>query len=95
MPKYRVYKQTSIDMLSAEQVVPIKPTPVFRSNTSHVRVIQGGFMDDRQQWYAAPKRIKEAFRINGMWYWAIHIRDRKGRMILSKSLLFPSMQDHV
>jgi hypothetical protein len=80
-------------MLAAEQVVPIKPTPVFRSNTSHIRVVQGGFMDDCQLWHPAPKRIKEAIRVNGTWYWAIHIRDRKGKMILSKALLFPVMQD--
>jgi hypothetical protein len=93
MPQYRVFKPTTVDHLTAEQVVPIQPPPLFRSNTSHVRVVQGGFMDDQQRWHPAPKRIKEAIRVNGRWYWVCNIRDRKGRMILSKALLYPMMQD--
>lgn len=93
MPQYKVYKEPKIDMLSAEQVVPIQPSPLFRENTSHIRVVQGGFMDDRSIWHSAPKRVKEAIRVNGVWYWAVNIRDRKGRYILKKQLLWPTMQD--
>lgn len=95
MPKYRVYKPKELTMLPAEQIVPVHPKPVFRSNTSHVRVVQGGFMDDGRTWHEAPKRIKEAVRVHGNWYWVFSMRDRKGKWLLSKSLLFPSMQDYL
>lgn len=86
---YRVYKRPVMDQVAAEQVVPIQPSPVFRSNTSSVHVVQGGFMDDQHCWHEAPKGIKEAVRLGGTWYWAKKIRDRSGKIILSKSLLFP------
>lgn len=95
MPQYRVYKAKCLTMLPAEQIVPVDPKPIFRSNTSHVRVVQGGFMDDTRQWHEAPKRIKEAVRVNGCWYWVFQMRDRKGRWLLHKSLLFPSMQNYL
>lgn len=93
MPQYRVYKAVEMTMLPVEQVVPITPKPMFRSNTSHVRVVQGGFMDDARMWHAAPKRVKEAVRVNGVWYWAFQIRDRKGKLMLSKTLLFPTVRE--
>ena len=78
-------------MVHAEQVLPIVPVPVFRTNTSHVRIVQGGFMDDENRWHSAPKRIKEAVRLGGRWYWAFQIRDTHGKLILSKELLFPCL----
>lgn len=88
MPAYRVYKREMLTMVSAEQVAPIQPSPFFLSHTAHVKIIQGGFMDDQQQWHKAPNKVKEAVRINGIWYWAFRIRDRKGKLILSKSLMY-------
>lgn len=93
MPFYRVYKRPVMTMVAAEQVVPILPEPFFRSHTSHMRVVQGGFMDDGQHWHQAPKRIKEAVRINGIWYWAFRLRDRRGQLLLSKDLMFPTLQE--
>lgn len=87
MPSKRVFKKVMLTMVDAEQVTPIQPVPFFRSHTSHMKVIQGGFMDDQQKWHPAPKKIKEAVRLNGTWYWAFRIRDRKGKMILSKTLM--------
>lgn len=89
MPKYRTMKKSVLSAVNAEQVVPIIPSPVFRTQTVHVRVIQGGFMDDENHWHDAPRRIKDALRINGIWYWACHVRNpHSGDMILRKSLLF-------
>ncbi len=87
MPAIRVYKPKLLTEVTAEQVFPIQPSPYFRSHTTHVKVIQGGFMDDGQMWHKAPNKIKEAVKINGTWYWACKIRDKKGNLILSKSLL--------
>ena len=87
MPYYRVYKRQLMTTVAAEQVAPITPEPFFRSHTSHIRVVQGGFMDDKQCWHQAPKRIKEAVKLDGHWYWALQIRDRRGNLMLSKELL--------
>lgn len=89
MSRYKTVEPKIMMMVDAEKVVPILPVPTFRSHTVHVRVIQGGFMDDSNRWYQAPKRIKEAVRINGIWYWAFRIRDNHGKMLISKDLLFP------
>jgi hypothetical protein len=89
MPKYRVMKKQTLTEVNAEQVVPITPAPSFRTQTVHVRVVQGGFMDDKHQWHEAPRRIKDAVRINGVWYWACHIRNpHSGDMILRRKMLF-------
>lgn len=92
MPQYRIYKRQEMTMIPAEKIVPIQPKPVFRSNTSHIKVVQGGFIDDEQCWHEAPKRIKEAIRVDGIWYWVFQVRDRKGNWLLAKSLLFPTIQ---
>lgn len=90
MPKYRVYKQQLLTQLSADQVFPITPPPVFSTHTSHIKIMQSGFMDDKNTWHQAPKNIKEAVRINGIWYWACGIRNRhSGKIMISKALLFP------
>lgn len=87
--KYRVSEDRAITAVSAEQVIPIVPIPQFHRNTAHIRVVQGGFMDDADCWHQAPKKIKEAVRLNGIWYWACRIRDNHGKMLISKDLLLP------
>lgn len=87
MPARRVFKRPVLTILSCDQVFPIKPEPNFLIHTTHVHVIQGGFMDDSNVWHQAPKKVKEAVKLNGVWYWAFKIRDRKGKMMLSKSIM--------
>lgn len=86
-PHTTLFESKIIYQLSAEQVIPVDPKPYFKGNTTHIKIVQGGFMDDKHVWHKAPKRIKEAFRIKGIWYWASHVRDNHGKLLLSDSLL--------
>lgn len=76
-----------LDLIPAEKVLPIVPVPSFRTNTVHIKVIQGGFMDDQNRWHTAPKKTKEAVRINGWWYWVTGIRNKEGNVVISKRLI--------
>ena len=90
MTQYRVLKKTYLTQVAAEQVLPIVPVPSFTTQTVQIRVVQGGFIDDFGMWHQAPKRVKDAVRIGGIWYWARQIRDKhSGEILLSKTILFP------
>ena len=90
MTQYRVMKKTYLTTVDAEQVMPIVPPPQFKTQTVQIRVVQGGFIDVFGMWHQAPRRVKDAVRLCGRWYWAKNIRDRhSGEILLSKTILFP------